>query len=224
MQVGAEQSEDQSENIVGPKREQSENKAGTTVLEVLEVVEGLTVEEEKPKTPVAKSAPDCSLPSVQQFRSVKTTTSEDLFYAQTPPDSSSVVRPDVPPKNSKGAGGRRKAHRTLEEVRKDLGIREPWFAAICSVHPVGKKGVKEGAEAFERKVTPDAAGHALAQEIYRGAKEYAALCNADSAIKPKWMQGWINEERWRDDNSLPSTPKTKSQMRAEEIDAMEFTS
>jgi len=100
----------------------------------------------------------------------------------------------------------RKNHRSLEEIRRDLGIRLPWFEALCSVHPAGKDGVKAGAEAFERKVCADETGHALAQEMYRGAKAYADRCQRDPTVKIKWMQGWINDERWRDENRIRDPP------------------
>jgi hypothetical protein len=34
--------------------------------------------------------------------------------------------------------------------------------------------------------------------MYRGAKTYAEQCRQDSTIRVKWLQGWINGERWRD--------------------------
>jgi hypothetical protein len=113
-----------------------------------------------------------------------------------------------------------KAGRTIEQVRADLGIRLPWFEALCSVHPAGKDGVKAGMEAFERKVSADEAGHQLAREMYRGAAAYAAKCAADPTVKIKWLQGWINDERWTDENrarepTMPVIPA--AQLRRAEV-------
>ncbi len=121
----------------------------------------------------------------------------------TPPTPSEEGEASALPKPR---SSRKRKSRTLDEVRKDLGIRLPWFEALCSVHPAGKDGVKPAAEAFERKVTPDESGHQLAQEMYRGARAYADRCKADPTIKVKWMQGWINDERWRDENRIPEPP------------------
>jgi hypothetical protein len=106
----------------------------------------------------------------------------------------SVVRSALP--------ARRKTQ-TLEEVRVLLGIRLPWFEHLCAVHPAGKEGVKAAALAFAANVTPDEAGRTKALEMWHGAKAYAERCAADPSTRVKWMQGWINDERWRDANAIP---------------------
>jgi hypothetical protein len=132
---------------------------------------------------------------------IRSRISDAYAYAKTDACNTHAPQPGalaiVPTKSRRP----RKAGRTIEQVRKDLGERLPWFEAICSVHPAGKDGVKAGMEAFERRVTADEAGHQLAQEMYRGAVAYAAKCAADPTIRVKWLQGWINDERWTDENA-----------------------
>jgi hypothetical protein len=43
----------------------------------------------------------------------------------------------------------------------------------------------------------------MALEVHSGAKKYAAKIAADPTIKVKFLQGWINDERWKDENRIP---------------------
>jgi hypothetical protein len=60
-------------------------------------------------------------------------------------------------------------------------------------------------DAYERRVKE----RALALEIHAGAKRYKAKIAADPTAKVKFLQGWINDERWKDENviSIPAPPK-----------------
>jgi hypothetical protein len=104
----------------------------------------------------------------------------------------------------KGKARPKKAEKSIDQVRQELGIRRPWFEEIAKVHPAGKEGLKPAMEVFKCKVTADEAGHELAKEIYRGAVAYAKQCAADPTIRVKWMQGWLNDERWRDAGAIPA--------------------
>lgn len=139
------------------------------------------------------------------------TAPEHALFDETTSDPQSLVRSAVPAKRRRSKSGR-----TLDDVRRELGVRLPWFEALYSVHPAGKSGVKPAAEAFAAKVTPDEAGHALAQEMYRGAKAYAARCAADPTMQVKWMQGWINDERWRDELLPVVAPKPTARQQSDQ--------
>jgi len=114
-------------------------------------------------------------------------------------DLESPVRSDVAaPKK------RRNGHRTTEEVRKALGERCAWFDATWEIGP-WTDGKLPGMDAYERRVKE----RVLALEIHAGAKRYKAKIAADPTIKVKFLQGWINDERWKDENviSIPAPPK-----------------
>lgn len=106
----------------------------------------------------------------------------------------SVVRPAVPPRSR---GGKR----TTEEITKALGQRFPWWEAFWSIFPC-REGMKEGMDAFERRVVT----RELATQVYRGAQRYAALFAAQPDMKLKYPQGWITGERWNDECAMPRPP------------------
>lgn len=103
----------------------------------------------------------------------------------------------------------RKAKRTTEEIRAALGEeRGKWWDAFWDVFPC-HDGMNEGMNAFEVRVRD----HDLAVLVYKGAKSYRAKCDADPTIKVKFAQGWINSERWLDENNLSAVmprPQQKS--------------
>jgi hypothetical protein len=99
----------------------------------------------------------------------------------------------------------RKGKRTSEEIRRALNGRLPWWEEFWKVYPC-HEGMNPAMDAFERRVQD----HDLAVEMYRAAKRYAAKLAADSTAKPKYAQGWINEERWTDEtvHLVPDAPKS----------------
>ena len=108
-------------------------------------------------------------------------------------DSQSTVRSDVAtPKK------RRNGHRTTEEIRRALGDRAKWWEETWKVYPC-HEGMNDGMDAYERRVLD----HGLALEIHAGAKKYAARSATDPTMKLKYFQGWLNSERWKDEN-LPA--------------------
>ncbi len=95
---------------------------------------------------------------------------------------------------------KRKDKRTTEEVRAALGPeRLVWWENFWEVFPC-HDGINEGINAFELRVKD----HELAVAVWKGAKSYRAKCDADPTIKVKFAQGWINSERWLDENNLPA--------------------
>ena len=54
-----------------------------------------------------------------------------------------------------------------------------------------KEGKNEAMDAFERRITD----HAVAVEVWKGAKRYAELLKAKPDQSPKYGQGWLNHER-----------------------------
>jgi hypothetical protein len=104
---------------------------------------------------------------------------------------------------------KRKDKRTTEQVRAALGPeRLVWWENFWEVFPC-HDGMNEGINAFEIRVKD----HDLAVQVWKGAKSYRAKCDADPTIKVKFAQGWINSERWLDENNLPAIvpkPQQKS--------------
>lgn len=92
---------------------------------------------------------------------------------------------------------RAKRHRTTEEIRKALGDRISWWEAFWAVYPC-HEGMNPAMDAFERRIT----AREMAEQAYRGAKAYAARCAANPELTVKYAQGWLNEERWLDENRV----------------------
>jgi uncharacterized protein YdaU (DUF1376 family) len=98
----------------------------------------------------------------------------------------------------------KKTRRSLEEIRQALGPeRLPWWDGFWSVFPC-HAGIAPGMEVFERLVHT----RELAAEIFHGAKAYAAKYAADPEMKLKYPQGWLNDERWKDE--VDTEPVQKS--------------
>jgi hypothetical protein len=110
---------------------------------------------------------------------------------------------EIPPKPPapNGAGTHKSHHpkkagkRTTEEIRKALGSRLPWWEEFWKVYPC-HEGMNPAMDAFERRVHD----HDIAARLYKAAKRYQAKCLADPTIKMKYAQGWINDERWTDED------------------------
>jgi hypothetical protein len=127
--------------------------------------------------------------------------------APTPTDHQSVVRPDAPTPTPVSATGPLKTlgrrARTTEQIRKSLEQSERWkwwqeFWAIYPCH----EGMNEAMDAFDRKITT----REIAVAAYHGAQRYRARIEADIAAgreppKLKYGQGWINRERWLDEEA-----------------------
>jgi hypothetical protein len=125
-------------------------------------------------------------------------------------DPSGSVRSDVAADASMPPGPgpqrkRRNGHRTTEEVRKALRERCAWFDATWEIGP-WTDGKLPGMDAYERRVKE----RELALEVHAGAKRYKAKIDADPTIKVKFLQGWINDERWKDRNEIPVNGKEQS--------------
>jgi hypothetical protein len=109
----------------------------------------------------------------------------------TPPNSQGVVRSAVP------TPIRRRAHRTIKEIERALGDRMDWWEKFWGVYPCHES--RQGAmDAFERRFHD----RDEALKAYYGAEKYAAKALADPTMKLKYGQGWINDERWRDENRI----------------------
>jgi hypothetical protein len=93
----------------------------------------------------------------------------------------------------------RSGKRGRAEIRIALGERLPWWEKIWEIFPC-KDGETPGMDAFERRVHD----HDLAQEIWKGAKRYAAKYAADPTIRLKYFSGWLTEERWMDATTIPA--------------------
>jgi hypothetical protein len=111
-------------------------------------------------------------------------------------NSSRLVRPDVPTEKAApktGAGSRKK--RSTEEIKQALGEeRLPWWTSFWGVYPC-HDGMNRAMDAFERK----AKARETAVAMYRGAERYRAKAQSDATLKLKYAEGWINDERWKDE-------------------------
>jgi hypothetical protein len=115
---------------------------------------------------------------------------------------------------------RKKALRTTEQLKVALGDRVAWWDALWAIYPC-RDGMKAGLETFERMVHT----RELAVEIFKGAERYAAKSKADPTMKLKYLQGWLNDERWRDANQIPLQAVDKNVQRHEDtLSAMKFLS
>jgi hypothetical protein len=140
------------------------------------------------------------------------TESETDKYKEPPkPPAPNGACSDVPVVREviKALRSKRKDKRTTEQVRAALGPeRLVWWENFWEVFPC-HDGMNEGINAFEIRVKD----HDLAVQVWKGAKSYRAKCDADPTIKVKFAQGWINSERWLDENNLPAIvpkPQQKS--------------
>ena len=115
---------------------------------------------------------------------------------QTPaPKNGACV--DIAQRNSEPNSRKRRAPRTTEEIRAALGDRLPWWENFWKEFPC-HEAMNEAMDAFERKIhTRD-----VAVAVFQGAKAYAARARADPTMKLKYGQGWINRERWTDENKI----------------------
>lgn len=118
-------------------------------------------------------------------------------------DHGSVVRPTVSP---------RRKNRTTEEIRKALGERSLWWEEFWKVYPC-HEGTRAAMDAFERRVKD----RPTAEAVYRGAKAYAQRLAANPETIPKWGQGWINDERWLDENRVRDPPADRNQRRDQQV-------
>lgn len=117
---------------------------------------------------------------------------------ETAQPSPSLVRPHVPAKKKSPKPG-------IKELTAKLGDRLPWWEAFWEVFPC-HDGKRDAMEAYERRF------HSREEAIaaYRGAQAYRAKSEADPTMKLKYGQGWINGERWTDENRITVVPKKES--------------
>lgn len=85
----------------------------------------------------------------------------------------------------------------IAELRSSLGERLAWWTEFWKIYPC-KDGEKPAIQVYSRVVTT----YELAVEVYKGAKRYAARITADPTAKVKYAQGWLNDERWRDEGPV----------------------
>jgi hypothetical protein len=97
-----------------------------------------------------------------------------------------------------------KGKRTTEEVRKSLSSRLPWWEKFWAAYPC-HDGMNPAMDAFDRLVTTE--------EIFRavmgGAERYAAKARADPSKKLKYGQGWLNDQRWMDEDAKAPVQQSK---------------
>ncbi len=92
---------------------------------------------------------------------------------------------------------RSKGKRSTEEIRKALGERLPWWEEFWRTFPC-HESMNPAMDAFERTIqTVD-----VFQAVMDGARRYAAKARADPTMRLKYGQGWINDQRWTDENSV----------------------
>lgn len=100
--------------------------------------------------------------------------------------------------------------RSSEQIKAALGPeRLTWWENFWRVFPC-RQSMREGLEAFERKITT----RELAVAVYQGARRYAALAEAQPDMKLKYAQGWLNGERWNDECAIPVKPLSVHQERS----------
>jgi hypothetical protein len=102
------------------------------------------------------------------------------------------------PINGNGHRKKPRLHRTTEEIEKALGVRLTWWKNFWDAYPC-HEGMNPAMDAFEVRIRD----HKTAVAAWHGARAYAARAAADSTSKLKYGQGWINEERWLDENKIP---------------------
>jgi len=145
-----------------------------------------------------------------KYKKLKEQSDARASAVQCSPSASPTAIEEEPPKPpaptalvltspSSNGHARKNGHRTTEQIRKALGEeRGKWWDAFWDVFP-GRDGKQAGMDTFERKVHT----HELAVKVFKGAKRYSKQCAADSTIKIKFAQGWLNDERYEDENRMP---------------------
>ena len=114
--------------------------------------------------------------------------SEEPHDVQIPSGGSGMVRPDV------SARKKRSSKRSIDEIRKALGVRIAWWEDFWRTFPC-HEGKRDAMDAFERKVKTQE----VWAKVYAGAVKYAEVIRANPDRAVKWGQGWINAERWEDE-------------------------
>lgn len=126
--------------------------------------------------------------------------------ASEPESESENLTPNPPAPNGTGKNGHasskkvraRKANRTIDEIRADLGDRITWWDKFWEVYP-SHESMNEAMDAFERRVND----RETALAVYAGAKRYRAkvivMLQTHPEFTPKYGQGWLNRERWKDE-------------------------
>ena len=157
-----------------------------------------------PEKQISPAFPEPFLSSPQPIYETPKTPAPQAALVLDPPGA---VRPDVPADASMPFGPvpqrkRRASHRTTEEVRRALGERCAWFDSTWEIGP-WTDGKLPGMDAYERRVKE----RELALEVHAGAKRYSAKIAADPTIRVKFLQGWINDERWKDECQPAARPQ-----------------
>jgi len=118
----------------------------------------------------------------------------------------------TPPTPSSEEGAQTKKSRgekrTTEQIEKALGTeRLGWFNRVWDVYP-GHDGKRAGMDKFEHVVTSEG----LFLKVLAGAERYAAKVKARPDTIVKYLQGWLTDERWNDEDQpslalIPIGPK-----------------
>ena len=123
----------------------------------------------------------------------------EVTHCEITCDDQSVVRPALPAQPPAKAARRK---RTTEELRQALGEdRLKWWTAFWRVYPC-HEGMKPAMDAFERRVRDRETAIDVFKGAVRYAKQIAAQVAAGETPKVKYAQGWINDERWKDEDAL----------------------
>ena len=123
--------------------------------------------------------------------------------------------PPNPPNGglSKVPSTRKRDKRKTPEITKALGtVRFAWWKDFWAIYPC-HEDPRSAMDAFERTVltVEDWA------KVRAGAVRYRQKADSDPDLKLKYGQGWINGERWADENARARAP---AHSKADEVEAL----
>lgn len=105
-----------------------------------------------------------------------------------------------------------KGKRTTDQIKASLGKRLQWWEVWWKEFPC-HEAMNQAMDAFDRKIlTAD-----LAKLAIEGAKRYADKARADPTMRLKFGQGWLNDERWKDESPIQPRLFDRNQTRREEV-------
>lgn len=199
------------------QRENRRGKSNTTPHKASEIIEmydgGETVVETKSESGRRANNPNTNTNTNGNTTPTPTPTEHPPFVMGTLAEQQGTFLPDAPVNGNGKSRQRRKGHRTTEEVRAALGGRCVWFDELWKVGP-WQDGKLPGMDAYELRVKD----RDLAVLVYKGAKRYRAKCDLDPTMKIKFLQGWINDERWMDEGDIVVMSQPHKESRSEMLD------